>query len=87
MTITDEQVMDIASRAILASSDYDTKYKQWNKLPPDQRTWFVWNTTFCDANLTRIQADSVSGKSGQPFGEFDGAAAQQLTPLDTTPPR
>ena len=68
MTITNEQVMAVASRAILASSDYDTECKQWNKLPPEQRTWFAWKTTFCDANSARIQADGICGESGQPFG-------------------
>ena len=54
MTITDEQVMDIASRTVLVSGNYDTKFKQWNKLPSDQHTWFTWKTTFRDANSSRI---------------------------------
>ena len=61
MTIIDEQAMAIASCAILTSGDYDTKCNQWNELPPDQHTWFVWKTTFRDDNTARIQEDSVRG--------------------------
>ena len=52
--------------------------------------WFVCKTTFYIANAARIRADSVRGKSGQTFGKFAGAAAQQQNPfvgLDTTLPR
>ena len=90
MTITDEQVMAISSHAVLASGNYDTECREWNKLLTDQRMWFVWKTTFCNANSARIQAGGVCVKSGQPFGEFAKAAAQQQTqqqtPADTTPP-
>ena len=80
MIITDEHVMYISSCAVLASGNYNTKCKQWNKLPLDHRTWFAWKTTFRDGNASRIRADGVRGESVQPFGEFAGAAAQQQTP-------
>ena len=54
MTITNEQVMAIASRAILASGNYDTKCKKWNNLLPYQRTWFAWKTTFHNSNSACI---------------------------------
>ena len=77
MTITDKQVMDIASHAVLTSGNYDTECRQQNKLPPYQCTWFVWKTTFHDAKSTRIRADGVRSEYGQPYGEFARAAAQQ----------
>ena len=41
MSITDKQVMAIASRAFLASGNNKMDCRQWNKFLPDQRTWFV----------------------------------------------
>ena len=67
MTITNEQVMDITSRVVLASGNYDTKCKHWNKIPPDQHTWVAWETNFCDTNAARIQADGARGEFCQPF--------------------
>ena len=54
MTIINKQVIAIASRIVLAIGNYDTKCRQHNKLPPDQCTWFSWNTIFPDANYARI---------------------------------
>ena len=80
MTITDEQVMAISSPSVLASDDYHTECKQWNKLLTYQCTWFAWKTTFCDASAVRIRADGIRGESDQPFDGFSGVAAQQQTP-------
>ena len=58
----------VALKLLLKSGEYETKTREWSKLPDDQQTWTAWKMTFREAYVAKRGAEDAREKEDKPFG-------------------
>ena len=56
IVIQDKYMHDVELKSLLQSGDYETKTREWSKLPDDHQTWTAWKTTFREVYLAKRRA-------------------------------
>ena len=59
LVIQDEYMHTVALKLLLHSGEYETKTREWSKLPDDQQTWTAWKTTFREAYVAKRRAEAA----------------------------
>ena len=59
IVIQDKYMHDVELKLIPQSGEYETKTREWSKLPEDQQTWTAWKTTFREAYVAKRRAESA----------------------------
>ena len=78
LPMSDDQLLAIASTAVLASEHFPHPTDEWEALPRDQKTWTAWKTHYRAAHLARKRLLLASGRSNT-----TGGVAHAVT-YDTT---
>jgi hypothetical protein len=61
MPIADDELVMMASAAVLAAQHFLRKVDNWEGLPSSSRTWTAWKTAFCLAHAKRQKQILASG--------------------------
>ena len=59
---------DVALKLLIKSSEYETKTREWSKLPDDQQTCTTWKETFREAYVAKRRSEAAREGEGKPFG-------------------
>ena len=82
LPVTDAVMQAIAFRAILASVEYPSDMREWQKLPHAEHKWAKWRTKFLLVYAAKELSDKARDTVGQPFG---GQAIAQALPKQVQP--
>ena len=66
-SIQDEYMHTVALKLLLQSAEYETKTREWSKLPDKQQTCMAWKTTFRKAYVAKQCAEAAIKGEGKPF--------------------
>ena len=72
LEIQDNYMHDVALKLLLKSGEYETKAREWSKIPDDKQTWTAWKTAFREAYVEKRRAEAAREGEDKPFG---GSAA------------
>ena len=64
LVIHDKYMHAVAIKLLLQSGDYETKTREWSKLPEEQQTWATWKTTFREAYVAK-RRDEAAQEEGK----------------------
>ena len=53
LVIHDEYMYAVVIKFLLKSGEYETKTREWSKIPDDQQTWTVWKTISREAYVAK----------------------------------
>ena len=59
LVINDKYLHTVALKSLLHSGEYETKTREWLKLPEDEQTWEEWKTTFRAAYVAKRQSEAA----------------------------
>jgi hypothetical protein len=79
LPMSDDQLLAIASTAVLASGHFPRPTDEWEALPRANKTWAAWKTCYRAAHIARKRQLLASGHSLQ-------GTANSATQGDTIPP-
>ena len=65
---------DVALKLLLKLGEYETKAREWSKIPDDQQTCTAWENTFREAYGAKRRAETAREGEDKPFG---GSAANE----------
>ena len=71
LEIQDKCMHAVVLNSLLKSGEYETKTREWSKLPDDQQTWTAWKTTCREAYVTNRGSEATREGEDKPF---DGSA-------------
>ena len=79
LPMSDDQLLAIASTAVLASGHFPRPTDEWESLPRASKTWAAWKTRYRAAHIARKRQLLASGHASH-------GTANMATPADTIPP-
>ena len=68
LEIQDEYMHAVALKLLPKSGEYETKTREWSKLPGDLKTWTAWKTAFMEAYVAKRQAKAAREGEDKHFG-------------------
>ena len=83
LPMTDDQLLAIASTAVLASTDFPRATDDWEALPRAHKTWGAWKTHYRAAHLARKRQLLASGSTTLHPGAAHAVAADNAADLDS----
>ena len=86
LPMSDDQLLAIASTAVLASEHFPRPTDEWEALPRNQKTWGAWKTHYCAAHIARKRLLFASGRT-LPTGGLAHLATDSTTIHARTPRR
>jgi len=87
LPMSDDQLVAIASTAVLASNHFPRPTDEWEARPRAAKTWTEWKLHYRAAHLARKRQLLASGKTPTTYGSANAATAAFVTPTenDITP--
>ena len=68
LIIQDDYMHAVALKLHPQSGEYETKMREWSKLPDDQQTWMAWKTAFRESYVAKRWAEAAREGEEKPFG-------------------
>ena len=82
LVINDEYLHAVTLKLLLQSGEYETKTREWSKLPENDQTWEDWKTMFCAAYVVKRRSEAAGEGEQKPFG---GSALFGVAPFGKEP--
>jgi len=81
--MSDDQLVAIASTAVLASNHFPRPTDEWEARPRAEKTWTEWKLHYRAAHLARKRQLLASGKTPTAFGAANAATAAFVAPMES----
>jgi len=82
LPMSDDQLVAIASTAVLASNHFPRPTDEWEARPRAEKTWTEWKLHYRAAHLARKRQLLASGKTPTTYGSANAATAAFVTPTE-----
>jgi len=83
LPMSDDQLVAIASTAVLASNHFPRPTDEWEARPRAEKTWAEWKLHYRATHLARKRQLLASGKTPTAFGAANAATAAFVAPMES----